>query len=328
MPMPSIVWEYFDEFEGGGKCRLCGCIRNRKDKSTSTFWQHLERVHGLDKHLMLTNNSNNLTMVGDQGKKLKEKINNNKRNFEVNKTFLNEEPLEKMPKLELMSELDLKATEETLKFISDLVNKQTFTQLCNSSNNELIIKNESCSSPIGINLNNFATQNTSIPLNKYESDIFIDFSLIIHYITERLQMEGTFVNEYMGGLIDLNHSLKNGSIHSPLKMKECTKHDITHLNKKRSDYLSWEEFFMGTALIASLRSKDPCTQVGACIIKDNRIVGTGYNGMPNGCNDDDMPWGKDSTDILNTKYLYVCHAEMNAIANGNSAHFKDATICI
>jgi hypothetical protein len=59
MPMPSIVWDYFDEFEGGGKCRLCGCIRNRKDKSTSTFWQHLERVHGLDKRQMLINSSTN-----------------------------------------------------------------------------------------------------------------------------------------------------------------------------------------------------------------------------------------------------------------------------
>uniref|UniRef100_A0A914NLM0 BED-type domain-containing protein n=2 Tax=Meloidogyne TaxID=189290 RepID=A0A914NLM0_MELIC len=57
--MPSVVWDYFDEFEGGGKCRLCGCIRNRKDKSTSTFWQHLERVHGLDKRLMLSSSPAN-----------------------------------------------------------------------------------------------------------------------------------------------------------------------------------------------------------------------------------------------------------------------------
>jgi len=62
---------------------------------------------------------------------------------------------------------------------------------------------------------------------------------------------------------------------------------------------------MGSAILASLRSKDPCTQVGACIVKENKIVGTGYNGMPNGCNDDDMPWGKDSSDMFNTKWRNV-----------------------
>lgn len=74
---------------------------------------------------------------------------------------------------------------------------------------------------------------------------------------------------------------------------------------KRNDYLSWDEFFMGAALLTAQRSKDPSTQVGACIVKDNIIVGMGYNGMPIGCNDDEMPWGKRNTDtdVLNTKSL-------------------------
>jgi dCMP deaminase len=84
---------------------------------------------------------------------------------------------------------------------------------------------------------------------------------------------------------------------------------------KRTNYLSWDEYFMGVALISAQRSKDPNTQVGACIVSNQKkIVGTGYNGLPVGCNDDDFPWGKEG-DFLNTKYPYVCHAELNAILN-------------
>lgn len=74
---------------------------------------------------------------------------------------------------------------------------------------------------------------------------------------------------------------------------------------KRTDYLDWEEYFMATAFLAAKRSKDPVTQVGACIVnKDNRIVGIGYNGMPKGCDDDVFPWGKSSNNKLESKYLY------------------------
>ena len=84
---------------------------------------------------------------------------------------------------------------------------------------------------------------------------------------------------------------------------------------KREDYLSWDEYFMGIALLSSMRSKDPSTQVGACIVNDDkRIMSMGYNGMPRCCSDDDYPWERDS-DPLNSKYLYVCHAEFNAILN-------------
>ena len=84
---------------------------------------------------------------------------------------------------------------------------------------------------------------------------------------------------------------------------------------KRTDYISWDEYFMGVALLSARRSKDPNTQVGACIVNDqNKIVGTGYNGLPIGCSDEDFPWEK-SGDFLQTKYPYVCHAELNAILN-------------
>ena len=85
---------------------------------------------------------------------------------------------------------------------------------------------------------------------------------------------------------------------------------------KRQDYLSWDEYFMGIALLSAQRSKDPGTQVGACIVgDDNRILSVGYNGMPIGCNDDDMPWDIEGSSELDTKYPFVCHAELNAILN-------------
>lgn len=88
---------------------------------------------------------------------------------------------------------------------------------------------------------------------------------------------------------------------------------------KRVDYITWEEYFMGLALLSAERSKDPSTQVGACIVnKDNKIVSVGYNGAPTGYDDDKyMNWERDG-DFLNTKYAYVCHSELNAILNSNT----------
>ncbi|VDN03979.1 unnamed protein product [Thelazia callipaeda] len=95
---------------------------------------------------------------------------------------------------------------------------------------------------------------------------------------------------------------------------------------KRENYLSWEEYFMAVAHIAALRSKDPVTQVGAVIVnQDKRIVGVGYNGMPNGCSDNLLPWKKGS-DFLENKSAYVCHAEMNAILNKIFYSTKGSTI--
>ncbi len=84
---------------------------------------------------------------------------------------------------------------------------------------------------------------------------------------------------------------------------------------KRENYITWDEYFMGVALLSGKRSKDPSTQVGACIVNpQNKIVGVGYNGLPIGCSDDEFPWVKQG-DFLETKYPYVCHAELNAILN-------------
>lgn len=102
------------------------------------------------------------------------------------------------------------------------------------------------------------------------------------------------------------------------------------LGNKREDYLSWDEFFMGISKLASGRSKDPSTQVGACIVsKDNRILSIGYNGAPNNFKDDDFPWEREGKPC-ETKYLYVCHAEENAIDNylGSRNDLKGARIYV
>lgn len=91
--------------------------------------------------------------------------------------------------------------------------------------------------------------------------------------------------------------------------------DENILGKKRKIYLNWDQFFMGIAKLAAGRSKDPSTQVGACIVsEDNRILSIGYNGAPNNFNDDMFPWNREGNPI-ETKYMYVCHAEANAINN-------------
>ncbi|MCK9576315.1 MAG: dCMP deaminase family protein [Clostridia bacterium] len=97
---------------------------------------------------------------------------------------------------------------------------------------------------------------------------------------------------------------------------------------KRTDYTSWEEYFMGIAILSSKRSKDPSTQVGACIVdKDNRIVSMGYNGFPKGCSDNEYPWGKEGNP-LDTKYMYVVHAELNAILNARGKNLEGTALYV
>ena len=87
------------------------------------------------------------------------------------------------------------------------------------------------------------------------------------------------------------------------------------MSDKRKDYISWDDYFMGVAMLASERSKDPSTQVGACIVdENNRILSTGYNGFPQGCSDEEFPWNRDDSKG-ETKYKFVVHAELNAILN-------------
>ena len=86
---------------------------------------------------------------------------------------------------------------------------------------------------------------------------------------------------------------------------------------KRENYISWDEYFMGVAMLAAMRSKDPSTQVGACIVDcENRILSTGYNGFPSGCSDDEFPWEREGG-FSETKYPFVVHAELNAILNAS-----------
>ena len=95
---------------------------------------------------------------------------------------------------------------------------------------------------------------------------------------------------------------------------------------KREDYISWDEYFMGIAMLAAKRSKDPSTQVGACIVsEDNIIISTGYNGMPKGCSDDEFPWNREGEE---TKYPYVVHAELNAILNSNGRDLRGSRIYV
>jgi len=102
------------------------------------------------------------------------------------------------------------------------------------------------------------------------------------------------------------------------------------MEKKRIDYIDWDTYFMGIAKLSAMRSKDPHTQVGACIITStNRLLSTGYNGAPHGFSDDLIPWDKDGS-FLETKYAYVCHAEMNAILNfkGNTFDLEGSKIYV
>ena len=97
---------------------------------------------------------------------------------------------------------------------------------------------------------------------------------------------------------------------------------------KRENYINWDEYFMGIALLSAERSKDPNSQVGACIVSsDNKIISIGYNGFPVGCSDDEISWEREG-DFADTKYPYVCHAELNAILNNPGASLKGSKIYV
>ena len=97
---------------------------------------------------------------------------------------------------------------------------------------------------------------------------------------------------------------------------------------KRENYITWEEYFMAVAKLSANRSKDPSTQVGACIVSDDKkILSLGYNGMPIGMNDENAPWDRDG-EYLNTKYPYVCHSELNAILNARGINLTGTTLYV
>jgi len=98
---------------------------------------------------------------------------------------------------------------------------------------------------------------------------------------------------------------------------------------KRSGYLTWDEYFMGVALLSGMRSKDPNTQVGACIVSgDNKILSMGYNGFPKGCSDDDFPWDREADSPENAKYFYSTHSELNAILNYRGGSLEGAKLYV
>ena len=98
---------------------------------------------------------------------------------------------------------------------------------------------------------------------------------------------------------------------------------------KREDYISWDEYFMGVAKLSGLRSKDPNTQVGCCIVsQDNKILSMGYNGLPSGCSDDEFPWQREGEDPLNTKYVYTVQSELNAILNYRGGSLEGAKLYV
>lgn len=97
---------------------------------------------------------------------------------------------------------------------------------------------------------------------------------------------------------------------------------------KRKDYITWDEYFMGVSKLAGMRSKDPHTQVGACIVSDeHKILSIGYNGFPKGCSDDEFPWDREG-DTLNTKYAFVTHSELNAILNYRGGSLEGTTLYV
>ena len=100
------------------------------------------------------------------------------------------------------------------------------------------------------------------------------------------------------------------------------------MTEKRKDYISWDEYFMGVAKLAAMRSKDPNSQVGCCIVStDNKILSIGYNGFPRGCSDDEFPWAREG-DPLDTKYVYVTHSELNAILNFRGGTLEGSRIYV
>ncbi len=100
------------------------------------------------------------------------------------------------------------------------------------------------------------------------------------------------------------------------------------MSDKREDYISWDEYFMGVAQLSGMRSKDPNTQVGACIVSnDNKILSMGYNGFPSGCSDEEFPWAKEGAE-LDTKYPFVTHGELNAILNYRGGSLDGAKLYV
>ena len=101
------------------------------------------------------------------------------------------------------------------------------------------------------------------------------------------------------------------------------------MSTKREDYISWDEYFMGVAILSGARAKDPNSQVGCCIVsQDNKILSMGYNGFPIGCSDDQFPWMREGDSELDKKYFFVVHSELNAILNFRGGSLEGAKMYV
>ena len=128
---------------------------------------------------------------------------------------------------------------------------------------------------------------------------------------------------------DSSAALKEAHKHRELLQQEAGYDPVTTPSTKRPDAMSWDDYFMAVAFLTAQRSKDPNTQVGACLVDESkRIVGLGYNGFPAGCSDDYLPWSRKADSNLHKKYHYVVHAEVNAILNKGSADLRGATLFV
>ena len=149
---------------------------------------------------------------------------------------------------------------------------------------------------------------------------------------KRLQEAHPDVDIYIGALDD--HLNEHKYIVPGLEMQETVflgqnSGEVTYMGDKRTDYISWDEYFMGVAKLSGMRSKDPNTQVGCCIVsQDNKILSMGYNGLPTGCSDDVFPWAREGEDPLETKYVYTVHSELNAILNYRGGSLEGAKLYV
>lgn len=162
----------------------------------------------------------------------------------------------------------------------------------------------------------------TIPLPEYEEEYSILFILSSPVNTYPRYIKCAFL--ILGDTIIRTHR----DLFKPINSKTMDNNMIKTgdiIEKKRTDYIGWEEYFMGIAKLTSLRSKDPRKQVGCCIVRDHKILSVGYNGFPNNCSDDEYPWNSANTNPLEVKDFYVVHAELNAILNSNF-DLKDSTV--
>ncbi|GKY93193.1 hypothetical protein MPSEU_001092300 [Mayamaea pseudoterrestris] len=147
--------------------------------------------------------------------------------------------------------------------------------------------------------------------------------------TNAASIDELSVNERVTQLRRLSTSTTIDESHRQLLLREANYDPLLHPPTRRPNVLSWDDYFTSMAVLTAQRSKDPNTQVGACLVDDQkRIIGLGYNGFPSGCSDDDLPWARHATNSLHCKYPYVCHAEMNAILNKGSADVRGATLFV